>query len=409
MLDTFLKVAYDQTTRHTENVKLAKVLKDLPMEDLRKLATGEAKLAFDDVPCSDGAGEDKTWLGKYKGTPLFEQALALEKAELEAEVAQTAQREQERASDSLYRTRDNIRLQKKMLDLDLVSEQNGGTPNGPDQPMKVVPNGEAQGAGAPGDTGTDDGPQKLSFAVTEEGHKFDAALNEMRVRHAAEQQALRDHFTGGRFGLTDEARQHIADQGGYQPAGGIERMGRLLRFAPGRLHENDMGARHDNYTAKKHQAGENAYNPFGGMLTPVDAEVGADRAGLGSYKSDAPEHKKLKKAAARFAKAAAALDLKGLGGAALSIAKKNPKLVGAGLGAVGGAIAGGPDHRLSGALGGAALGHTAGGVGGHMLAGKTLGQAASAHGADLKQLGASLRDRFQKNMGQAPAAPPTAG
>lgn len=66
---------------------------------------------------------------------------------------------------------------------------------------------------------------------------------------------------------------------------------------------------------------------------------------------------------------------------------KNRTLAGAGVGAAGGALAGGPDHRISGALGGAALGaaggHAGGGIYSGMAGGQTLGQAASAYKAGL--------------------------
>lgn len=49
-----------------------------------------------------------------------------------------------------------------------------------------------------------------------------------------------------------------------------------------------------------------------------------------------------------------------MGGKALGAAKANPALAGAAVGAAGGAIAGGPDHRLGGAVAGAGLGAAAG-------------------------------------------------
>jgi len=129
---------------------------------------------------------------------------------------------------------------------------------------------------------------KVGFAVTQKGHEYDAAVNEMKARHGAELQALHDHFSGGRFGLTDEGRRHIADQGGAQPSGAVERLVNLIRFG-GTGMDNDAMVRHHEYTARKHQEGSNAWNPFGGMLTPSKHEVGGDRRGMGAYKSKAPE------------------------------------------------------------------------------------------------------------------------
>lgn len=130
--------------------------------------------------------------------------------------------------------------------------------------------------------------RKEGFAVTERGHEYDAAMNELKARHASEQQALHDHFTGGRFGLTTEATKHIQEQGGATPKGSIEQLLNLVRFGGGA----DMPARHHAYTAEKHRKGENAWNPLGGTLTPTKHEVGATPGLLGTmgaYKSKAPE------------------------------------------------------------------------------------------------------------------------
>lgn len=57
-----------------------------------------------------------------------------------------------------------------------------------------------------------------------------------------------------------------------------------------------------------------------------------------------------------------------MGGKALGAAKANPALAGAAVGAAGGAIAGGPDHRLGGAMAGAGLGAAAGHGAGKLMA-----------------------------------------
>jgi len=59
---------------------------------------------------------------------------------------------------------------------------------------------------------------------------------------------------------------------------------------------------------------------------------------------------------------------KGVGTRALNAVKKNPAITGAAVGAAGGAIAGGPDHRLSGAAAGAGLGAAAGHGAGKLMA-----------------------------------------
>jgi hypothetical protein len=143
MLDSFLEVAYNSDQKKQQAVKLASSLKNLPNDQLFALATGKAKLAFH---------HDEEWLEKYRGTPLFQEAMALEKADLENEVARTQASAAQPQMDQFWKTQDQIRIQKKMLDLKLVeSEESGGMglQDGGKLP-EVVP-ATAQGAGALGD------------------------------------------------------------------------------------------------------------------------------------------------------------------------------------------------------------------------------------------------------------------
>lgn len=142
MLDHFLDVAVRSDAAHREQVKLAQDLQRLPNDVLYGLATGSLKLAF---------GSSDEWLEKYQGTPMFEEALQLEHAELENEVARQ-QASVANQSEQFYKTQEQIRLQKKMLDLKLIeaSEQQGRqmAPGG-QLPESITPT--AQGAGALGD------------------------------------------------------------------------------------------------------------------------------------------------------------------------------------------------------------------------------------------------------------------
>jgi hypothetical protein len=142
MLDKFLEVLYSNETLKQQSVKLASDLKRLPNEQLYALATGQEKLSF---------GHDEDWLEKYRGTELFDQAMALEKASLENEVAQSQADAARPQMNQFHDTADQIRIQKKMLDLQLVEHQEGGAPmQAGGQLPEVVP-GAAQGAGALGD------------------------------------------------------------------------------------------------------------------------------------------------------------------------------------------------------------------------------------------------------------------
>lgn len=117
MLDTFLQVAYEHEKTASDKTELAELMMQLPDEELAKLASGEVKLSY-------GCGDD--WLEKYKGTPLMEQAIALEQQALEMEM-QRKQQQQERSEG--YReedaARDQLSIQKKMLDLELAKAESG--------------------------------------------------------------------------------------------------------------------------------------------------------------------------------------------------------------------------------------------------------------------------------------------
>lgn len=126
MLNEFLLAAYKDTQTKLATRQLVDKLKAFDLDDLVALANGDptAKLAYCDGPSCDGP---QSWLDKYKGSPLFEKAVALEKALLEADAASDAKRTEERESDRVVDDqRDALRMQKRMLDLDLALEQEGG-------------------------------------------------------------------------------------------------------------------------------------------------------------------------------------------------------------------------------------------------------------------------------------------
>jgi hypothetical protein len=130
------------------------------------------------------------------------------------------------------------------------------------------------------------------------------------------------------------------------------------------------------------------------------------------------EERFLKSAQELFSKEAAKPPI-GFGTMALNMVKKNPAAVGAGVGAVGGAIAGGPDHRLSGAAGGAAFGAGAAHAGTNIVGSMTqkknpmsFGKAMGAYGDKLQGSATAGLDRartFLNGGGTGPAkAPPPA-
>lgn len=124
MLDKMLEVAYRAEQKKTASRQLIDKLKEFSIDELAKLASGDpdCKLAFvGDCMKSD------TWIDKYKGTPLFAKAIELEKALLQIDMEEQAQRAQLPPPTDNWAKRDAIRLQQRMLDLDLAMSD-GGAP-----------------------------------------------------------------------------------------------------------------------------------------------------------------------------------------------------------------------------------------------------------------------------------------
>lgn len=344
MLDHLLEVSYRADSEAKEKRAFVEGLKGLPFEDLQKLASGEITLE----KLAHGLdGDDCRWIDKYKGTPLFDQALALEQADLQNSMARQ-QNEMQQDGSQFWREGDKIRLQKRMLDLQLVQTEQQAMAGTPPPPSPEAP---AQGAGAPG-AGAPNNEESMG-ASSEQGVKVGGAP--LWKKLGLEKTALLAAMSGGYYG-SKKAPEGEKLEGAVRGAGGAE-----------------LGA------------------GIGGLLGGLVGGAGGGLGGalLGGYggyrllthkydkKDDKKEtkHGKEKKAAPNLAAIGSAI--KGNLG---RVAKTMPTGalmhagIGAGVGAVGGAIAGGPDHRLSGALGGAALGGGAG------LAGSNIARAAQAGG-----------------------------
>jgi hypothetical protein len=154
MLDEFLNTVYTHETRKKAEYDMVGLLKDIPTLELRKLASGtpiaelyEKRAMMDE--CTSPDAQPKTFLDKFKDTPLFEEALALEQEMLQAEAADIEARMQRRGEDQLYQVQDQIRLKKRLLELKLAKLQAGGGEE-PGAPPAAPPGEPAQGAGAPG-------------------------------------------------------------------------------------------------------------------------------------------------------------------------------------------------------------------------------------------------------------------
>lgn len=177
MLDSFLEVALRSSSAEQEKRAFINNLKKLPDEELKKLASGELKMSH-----YLGCADNQEWLEKYKGTPLFEQAVALEQQDIQNEASRVQSQLNRPPPDQFWQMGDQIRLQKRLLDLQLLQSQ--VAPPTPEAP--------AQGAGAPGagaanneeamSPGPDNG-MKISAAVEKKAASVFADL--LRSREGA--------------------------------------------------------------------------------------------------------------------------------------------------------------------------------------------------------------------------------
>lgn len=101
--------------------------------NLKRPEPGHEKLAFG-LAMKAGTGDSQSWISQFEGSPLLEQAIALERQELQFESEDLARRQQQRAEgdarmqaeQQLWDQRDELRLQKKQLELQLAEQQLGG-------------------------------------------------------------------------------------------------------------------------------------------------------------------------------------------------------------------------------------------------------------------------------------------
>jgi hypothetical protein len=120
MLDKFLEVASTRSKVAQAQDRQVQLLKKLPDETLMKIAMGKEALGF------IGGDHDHTWLDKFKGTALFEQALELEQESLEQSMEEKqGWREEDQMRAARTAKRDELCIRKKMLELDLAKEEAG--------------------------------------------------------------------------------------------------------------------------------------------------------------------------------------------------------------------------------------------------------------------------------------------
>lgn len=127
MLDAFLETVAGRTKKAEAQQHLEGLLAKLPTEVLHKIASGQILKAAYGPSDNDGI----CWLDKFRDTPQFEAALAIEKEELDLQMQEADRRQKEQALraslptwDETDMQRDQLRIKRKLLELEMA----GGTP-----------------------------------------------------------------------------------------------------------------------------------------------------------------------------------------------------------------------------------------------------------------------------------------
>jgi hypothetical protein len=410
MLNEWLKVAHAEKVQHEEGREVMTLLEGLPVSELRKIADGSTiaalyphltKEAYGDCP-STGNGEPVTFLDRFKGTPLFDQAMALEQEEIQADMLQQQKREQQDMEPSVWSLRDKIRLKKHMLELELAKQEAGAPP-------AAVPGQPAQGAGAPGDVppeGVQDSSQGLGGGVAKVGGAKTALSAETiskvvapRAKLTGLPQAHLERLHGLAGKLTDKAKSTSTD---LRKTISLVGQGEALKKSLPKIAE----AAEDKVAFADMLGRERARDDFAkeahiGMLTSYGARAGEAMAKTALSMGVGAIPDMLSRAAPAAGR---------MLGQATRFAVKNPALTGAAVGAAGGALAGGPGNRIGGALGGASLGAGVGGLAGGAASAMKANPAGGIGGA-LQTAGQGMISKAQSALGglKAPGAAPGGG
>lgn len=111
--------------------------------------------------------------------------------------------------------------------------------------------------------------EKIAFSVTRKGHEFDARRHALLARQSAELDTLAQGY--GAQGSSETGRPGLVN---------------ALRFGADNMQAGMH--RHHQYVAKQHSYGRNAWNPYGGMLTPSVFEEGGTATQLGKVNPKFP-------------------------------------------------------------------------------------------------------------------------
>ena len=172
MLEEALLLAHQKQQLQEKQASFLDDLKQLPLPELQHIVrTGEIKLA-----CAEPNGEGR-WLESFKGTPFFEQAIALEQESIQAAMAEQQSRTVEsQKSQQMYSQMDQIRLKKRLLELQKARNEAQVLSGGGGPPTQTGSGAEAQGAGALGPVAAEGQQDGMGDA-----HKLGEALRKVAM------------------------------------------------------------------------------------------------------------------------------------------------------------------------------------------------------------------------------------
>jgi len=197
MLDSFLEVSYGKTKHAQEMDRRVQLMRKLPHDLLMKIASGEEKLSY---PIGFDGDEPRTWLDRFKDTPLFEEALEIEKQELENRMADQQRRQEEQANwQARDASRDELCIRRKMLELQLAELESGG--GGAEEPAEAASE-PAASAVAPEAPPVEEAAEQMKAAMVKEAitlRELEERTRE-RGRAAGKKWGRRRGATGGAKG-----------------------------------------------------------------------------------------------------------------------------------------------------------------------------------------------------------------